>query len=48
MSNHKPSLPELPKGIEFLHEPSLNKGTSFTAAERNALGLRGLLWQAVS
>ncbi len=43
MSNHKPSMAELPKGIELLHEPSLNKGTSFTAAERDALGLRGLL-----
>jgi malate dehydrogenase (oxaloacetate-decarboxylating)(NADP+) len=27
----------------LLHEPSLNKGTSFSAAERDALGLRGLL-----
>ena len=43
MSNHEPSMAELPKGIELLHEPSLNKGTSFTAAERDALGLRGLL-----
>src|SRR5664280_2094185 len=43
MSNHEPSIAELPKGIELLHEPSLNKGTSFTAAERDALGLRGLL-----
>jgi malate dehydrogenase (oxaloacetate-decarboxylating)(NADP+) len=43
MSYHDPSIAELPKGIELLHEPSLNKGTSFTAAERDALGLRGLL-----
>jgi malate dehydrogenase (oxaloacetate-decarboxylating)(NADP+) len=43
MSNHEPSIAELPKGIELLHEPSLNKGTSFTAAERDALGLLGLL-----
>ena len=43
MSNHDPGSAELPKGIELLHEPSLNKGTSFTAAERDALGLRGLL-----
>ena len=43
MSNHEPNMAELPKGIELLHEPSLNKGTSFTAAERDALGLRGLL-----
>ena len=43
MSNHEAIITELPKGIELLHEPSLNKGTSFTAAERDALGLRGLL-----
>src|SRR5450756_1436090 len=43
MSNHEPSIAELPKGIELLHEPSLNKGTAFTAAERDALGLHGLL-----
>jgi malate dehydrogenase (oxaloacetate-decarboxylating)(NADP+) len=43
VSNHKPGIPELPKGIALLHEPSLNKGTSFTAAERDAFGLRGLL-----
>ncbi|MCG6535151.1 MAG: NAD-dependent malic enzyme, partial [Syntrophales bacterium LBB04] len=43
MSNHKPGRTDLPQGIKLLHEPSLNKGTSFTAAERDALGLRGLL-----
>ena len=43
MTNHKPSILGLPKGIDLLHEPSLNKGTSFTAAERDALGLTGLL-----
>ena len=43
MSNHEPSIAELPKGTKLLHEPSLNKGTSFTAAECDALGLRGLL-----
>ena len=43
MSNHEPNITELPKGIELLHEPSLNKGTSFTATERDALGLHGLL-----
>jgi len=43
VSNHKSVISELRKGIELLHEPSLNKGTSFTAAERDALGLRGLL-----
>ncbi|MHB9096861.1 MAG: oxaloacetate-decarboxylating malate dehydrogenase [Syntrophales bacterium] len=43
MANHKPSLAELPQGIELLHEPGLNKGTAFTEVERDALKLRGLL-----
>jgi len=43
MSNYEQRMVKLPEGIELLHEPSLNKGTSFTAAERDALGLRGLL-----
>jgi malate dehydrogenase (oxaloacetate-decarboxylating)(NADP+) len=33
----------LPRGAELLHNPLLNKGTAFTEAEREALGLRGLL-----
>lgn len=37
------STAQLPKGSALLHEPHLNKGTSFTAAERDALGLHGLL-----
>lgn len=32
-----------PTGVELLHDPELNKGTAFTALERDTLGLRGLL-----
>jgi malate dehydrogenase (oxaloacetate-decarboxylating)(NADP+) len=32
-----------PRGVTLLHEPMLNKGTAFTEAEREVLGLRGLL-----
>jgi len=31
------------RGLDLLHDPLLNKGTAFTDAERDALGLRGLL-----
>src|SRR5215813_9221278 len=31
------------RGIALLQDPSLNKGTAFTEAERDAFGLRGLL-----
>jgi malate dehydrogenase (oxaloacetate-decarboxylating)(NADP+) len=38
------STPETtPRGLRLLHDPLLNKGTAFTEAERDALGLRGLL-----
>jgi len=35
------ALPE--KGVDWLHNPVFNKGTAFTDAERDLLGLRGLL-----
>jgi len=31
------------RGVNLLQDPQLNKGTSFTEAERDTLGLRGLL-----
>ena len=34
---------DFPRGVDLLHDPLLNKGTAFTEAEREALGLRGLL-----
>jgi malate dehydrogenase (oxaloacetate-decarboxylating)(NADP+) len=33
----------IPKGVELLHDPVLNKGTAFTDEERDAFDLRGLL-----
>jgi malate dehydrogenase (oxaloacetate-decarboxylating)(NADP+) len=33
----------LQRGVRLLHDPVRNKGTAFTEAERDALGLRGLL-----
>lgn len=38
----KPHLHGL-RGVALLHDPLLNKGTAFTEAERDTLGLRGLL-----
>ena len=40
-----PSTPpaDFPRGVKLLHDPVRNKGTAFTHAERDALGLRGLL-----
>jgi DNA-binding response OmpR family regulator len=31
------------RGIELLHDPSLNKSTAFTEAEKQALGIAGLV-----
>lgn len=35
--------PDFPRGLRLLNDPVRNKGTAFTARERNTLGLRGLL-----
>jgi malate dehydrogenase (oxaloacetate-decarboxylating)(NADP+) len=37
------TVPSIPRGVELLHDPRLNKGTAFTETERDVLGLRGLL-----
>ena len=39
----KPIPAWFPRGVALLREPTLNKGTAFTASERDALGLHGLL-----
>jgi len=39
----QPCGPDFPRGVKLLHDPVRNKGTAFTEAERDALGLRGLL-----
>ncbi len=41
--SEKDEQAKFPRGIALLRDPSLNKGTAFTAAERDAFGLRGLL-----
>jgi malate dehydrogenase (oxaloacetate-decarboxylating)(NADP+) len=43
MSKHPSGTKRFPRGADLLHEPLLNKGTAFTTAEREKLGLRGLL-----
>ena len=41
--HHPKSDRPLPRGIDLIRNPRVNKGTGFTPAERDALGLRGLL-----
>jgi malate dehydrogenase (oxaloacetate-decarboxylating)(NADP+) len=38
-----PLSPWFPRGVALLHDPELNKGTAFSNAERDVLGLTGLL-----
>ncbi|HKH00316.1 MAG TPA: NAD-dependent malic enzyme [Bradyrhizobium sp.] len=38
-----PRVYDSPRGMALLRDPLLNKGTAFTEAERDALGLRGFL-----
>jgi malate dehydrogenase (oxaloacetate-decarboxylating)(NADP+) len=41
MDDRETQVPE--RGVKLLHDPVRNKGTAFTEAERDRLGLRGLL-----
>jgi len=41
VDDHAPS--EMYRGVKILHDPVRNKGTAYTEAERDYLGLRGLL-----
>src|SRR5262245_33990487 len=42
MSSDRPSA-EVPRGVQLLRDPRLNKSTAFTEAEREPLGLIGLV-----
>ena len=39
----EPGGPDVPRGMDLLNHPGLNKGTAFTEEERSKLGLHGLL-----
>lgn len=43
MTSKPTSLNELPRGVDLLRNPMLNRGTAFSETERDALGLQGLL-----
>ncbi len=47
-TSNLPNLDDLPRGVAILRDPALNKGTAFTMAERDALGLHGLFPPHVS
>jgi malate dehydrogenase (oxaloacetate-decarboxylating)(NADP+) len=48
MNDKAGSATAVPRGIDLLRNPELNKSTAFTEAERDFLGLRGLLPPHVS
>ena len=43
MTSKQIGLKDLPRGVDLLRDPMLNRGTAFSEAERDALGLQGLL-----
>ncbi len=43
MPNQPKKSKKIPTGINLLHNPTWNKGTGFSEAERDALNIRGLL-----
>ncbi|XP_057369251.1 NADP-dependent malic enzyme-like isoform X3 [Daphnia carinata] len=41
--NHDNVCPSMVRGIDYIRDPRLNKGMAFTLAERQALGIHGLI-----